>query len=217
MRKMLNIEIVSDFACPWCFVGKRRLEKAIAMRPDLEFELTWTPFQLNPDMPLEGRNRRDYYRDKFGGERLKGLRENLNKAGDGEEIVFCDEADAMAPNTLSAHVLMFWAAKDDKIEVSSLSEKLLIAHHIDCENIGDHEVLVRIAVEAGMDKTSVMSKFTSGEDEDRVKTQIEQSTTRGISGVPFFILNEQFSISGAQSVETFVEAFDHTALSKKTT
>jgi predicted DsbA family dithiol-disulfide isomerase len=211
MPKKLTVEIVSDFACPWCFVGKRRLEEAMSLRPELEIELTWTPFQLNPDMPREGLNRRDYYRDKFGEEKLSGLREHLNHAGEAEGIVFCDDPDAMAPNTLSAHTLMYWAANDKNVDVHSLSEKLLIAHHVDCENIGCHEVLGRIAEEVGMDKTSVMSKLYAGENEDQVKTQIQQSAARGISGVPFFILNETFSLSGAQPTGSFVEAFDQLA------
>jgi len=211
MAQKITVEIVSDFACPWCFVGKRRLEKAISLRPELEFEHMWTPFQLNPDMPREGRNRRDYYRDKFGEERLKGLRENLNHAGEDEGIVFCDEPDAVAPNTLSAHVLIFWASQNKNIEVGVLSEKLLIAHHVDCENIGDHEVLARIAEEVGMDVAVIRSKLLTGADESLVKEQIQHSAARGISGVPFFILNEKFSLSGAQPAESFVEAFDQIA------
>ncbi len=211
MVKKFKIEIVSDFACPWCFVGKRRLEEVMSLRPELEIELTWTPFQLNPDMPREGRNRRDYYRDKFGEERLKELRENLNKAGEGEGITFCDEKDAMAPNTLSAHVLMFWAEQDDNIDTNGLAEKLLIAHHVDCENIGDHEVLVRIAGEVGMDAIAICVKLEAGDDELRVKEQIRHSSARGISGVPFFILNGQYSISGAQTEAALIEAFDQIA------
>jgi predicted DsbA family dithiol-disulfide isomerase len=208
MPKKLTVEIVSDFACPWCFVGKRRLEEAMSLRPELESELIWTPFQLNPEMPREGLNRRDYYRDKFGEERLRDLREHLNHVGKEEGIVFCDEADAMAPNTLSAHVLMYWAANDENVDVHALSEKLLIAHHVDCEDIGCDEVLGRISEEVGMDKTSVMSKLSAGENEDQVKTQFQQSAARGISGVPYFILNETFSLSGAQPTGSFVEAFD---------
>jgi predicted DsbA family dithiol-disulfide isomerase len=81
MSKTINIEMVSDFACPWCFMGKRRLKKAIEQRPDLDTALNWWPFQLNPDMPREGRNRRDYYRNKFGDEGTKNLREILRNAG----------------------------------------------------------------------------------------------------------------------------------------
>jgi predicted DsbA family dithiol-disulfide isomerase len=208
MSKTINIELVSDFACPWCLVGKRRLEKAIEQRPDLDVALAWRPFQLNPDMPREGLNRKDYYLDKFGEEGLQGLRETVNNAGAREGIVFCDVPDAMAPNTLSAHVLMFWASEDKKIDADALAEKLLNAHHVDCENIGDHDVLVRIAGEAGMDKASVASRLAAGDDENKVQEQIHRSAARGVSGVPFFIINDQYGISGAQPAEAFISAFD---------
>ena len=211
MPKTINIEMVSDFACPWCFIGKRRLKKALEQRPDLNITLNWRPFQLNPDMPREGRNRRDYYRNKFGDQGAKNLRETLKNAGAEGGIVFCNEAEAMAPNTLSAHVLMFWATEDENIDTNALAEKLFNAHHVACENIGDHDVLVRIAGEAGMDRASVKSKLAAGDDEDKVKEQIHQSAARAISSVPFFIINDQYGISGAQPAETLASAFDQIA------
>jgi predicted DsbA family dithiol-disulfide isomerase len=211
MPKTINIEMVSDFACPWCFIGKRRLKKAIEQQPDLETTLIWRPFQLNPDMPRGGRNRQDYYRNKFGDEGAKNLRETLKNAGAEEGIVFCNEPHAMAPNTLSAHVLMFWATEDENIDANALAEKIFNAHHVACENIGDHDVLVRIAGEAGMDKASVMSKLAAGDDEDKIKGQIYQSAARAISSVPFFIINDQYGISGAQPAETLASAFDQIA------
>ena len=138
MPNTINIEMVSDFACPWCFLGKHRLKKAIEQRPDLDTTLNWRPFQLNPNMPREGRNRWDYYRNKFGDEGAKNLRETLKNAGAEEGIVFCNEPDAMAPNTLSAHVLMCWATDDEHIDTNTLAEKRFNAHHVACENIGDH-------------------------------------------------------------------------------
>ena len=152
--------MVSDFACPWCFVGKRRLKKAIEQRPDLDIALNWRPFQLNPDMPREGRNRRDYYRNKFGDERAKDLRETLKNAGAEAGIVFCDEPDAMAPNTLSAHVLMFWAANDKNIDTNALAEKLFNANHVACENIGDNDLLMRIAGDRENRSRTVISSIS---------------------------------------------------------
>lgn len=211
MPNTINIEMVSDFACPWCFMGKRRLKKAIEQRPDLDTALIWRPFQLNPDMPRGGHNRRDYYRNKFGDQGAQNLRETLKNAGAEGGIVFCNEAEAMAPNTLSAHVLMFWATEDENIDTNALAEKLFNAHHVACENIGDHDVLVRIAGEAGMDRASVRSKLAAGDDEDKVKEQIHQSAARAISSVPFFIINDQYGISGAQPAETLASAFDQIA------
>ncbi len=208
MSKTIRIELVSDFACPWCFVGKRRLKKAIEQRPDLDIALHWRPFQLNPDMPRQGRNRRDYYRNKFGDERARDLRGTLMNAGAEVGIAFCDEPDAMAPNTLSAHVLMFWASTDDNIDTNALAEKLFNAHHVACENIGNNDVLMRIAGELGMDTISVISKLVAGDDEDKVKEQIQQSAARGVSGVPFYIINDKYTISGAQPSDHLASVFD---------
>jgi predicted DsbA family dithiol-disulfide isomerase len=164
-------------------------------------------------MPREGRNRREYYRNKFGDERLKNLRQALNSAGAEEGIVFGDEPDAVAPNTLSAHVLMFWASNDQSIDHNALAERLFLAHHVTCENIGDHEVLARIAGEVGMDGAGVMSKLAAGDNENDVQEQIHRSAARGISGVPFFIINGQYGISGAQPVDILLSTFDQIAKS----
>lgn len=204
----ISIDLVSDFACPWCLVGKHRLENAIAQRPDLNIELKWRPFQLNPDMPREGTNRRDYYRSKFGDERFSDIRKTLDGVGAEEGIAFCDTPDAMAPNTLSAHVLMYWASQDERADSNALAEKLFNAHHVSCENIGDVEVLARIAGEVGMDEALVASKLAAGDDEELVKEQIYQSSASCVSGVPFFIINSKYGVSGAQPADTLASVFD---------
>lgn len=204
----IDIEVISDPVCPWCYVGKRRLESAISKRPDLDFTLLWQPFQLNPDMPREGRNRQDYYREKFGSETAKTLLDGLRQTGAEEGISFCSDADAMAPNTLSAHVLMYWANADDRIDANELAEKLFRAHHVGCEDIGDHEVLIRMAVEVGMDGVDIGERLAAGDDEAIVKERIAHSVARGVSGVPFFIINGKYGISGAQPPDVLVAAFD---------
>lgn len=208
MSNSINIEIVSDFACPWCFVGKRYLDEAIEQRPELDISLAWSPFQLNPDMPRLGRNRRDYYRAKFGDARASDLWTTLREAGAKSGIEFGDSSDAIAPNTLSAHVLMSWAAEDENIDSNTLAEKLFHAHHIACENIGDKDVLMRAAGEVGMDAARVGSRLAMGDDEDEVQERIQQSVARGVSGVPVFIVNNEYAVSGAQPSATLVSVFD---------
>jgi predicted DsbA family dithiol-disulfide isomerase len=215
MSKRINVEMVYDFACPWCYVGKHRLDDAMAQRPDLDIVLNWQPFQLNPDMPRAGRNRRDYYRSKFGEAGAKNGWKSLRAVGVQEGIIFCDTPEAVAPNTLSAHVLMFWAAQDDTIDADALGEKLYYAHHEACENIGDHAVLARIAGEVGMNKARVMSKLATGEDEDQVKAQIQHAVARGVSSVPFFVMNEKAAGAGAQSAADLIALFDHIANSEE--
>lgn len=208
-KHKISITKVYDFACPWCYVSKRRLDKAIAQRPDIDFSINWHPFQLNPNMPSEGRNRWEYYRNKFGEERSKEILETHKRIGTADDIAFCAKPEAMAPNTLSAHTLTHWASQDASVNTSILAEKLYHSHHVACENIGDHEVLVRIAGEVGMDKPSVAKKLANGNDKARVKQQINYAKAQGVTGVPFFVLNNQMSLNGAQPVNKLLEAFDH--------
>ena len=208
MSQALKIEVVSDHVCPWCYVGKRRLEAAIAQRPELDIDVTWQPYQLSPDMPREGRKRIDHYREIFGSDRAQTIMESMKDTGKDEGISFGSSPDEVSQNTLSAHVLMLWAGEDDAVNVDELAEKLFQAHHVDCENIGDHAVLIRIAGEVGLGTDKVAALLADGTDESRVTELIRESQARGVSGVPFFIINGQYAFSGAQPPETFVAAFD---------
>ena len=203
----LRIEIVSDHVCPWCYVGKRRLESAIAQRPDLDIQVSWQPYQLSPDMPRAGRNRLEHYQQIFGAERAQQIIGSMQDTGRDEGIAFGNSPQAMSPNTLSAHVLMLWA-REAHIDTNALAEKLFHAHHVACENIGEHAVLVRIAAELGMDPEQVRGDLAAGKDESRVQQMIRESSARGVSGVPFFIINDRYGLSGAQPPEAFLAAFD---------
>ena len=211
MKKNLTIDVVSDPVCPWCFVGKRRLESAIAQLPELDITVRWHPFQLNPDMPREGRNRQEYYHEKFGEERAKMMLSGLKDTGADEGISFGQDPEAVSPNTLSAHVLMHWANLDENVDANALAEKIFRAHHEACENIGDHQVLTRIAGEVGMDEELVAKQLAAGADEAAVKESIEHSVQLGVSGVPFFVVNGKYGISGAQPPESLVSAFGQIA------
>ena len=204
----LHIEIVSDPVCPWCYIGKRRLEAAIAQRPDLGIDVSWRPFQLSPDMPRAGRKRMEHYQQIFGAERAQTIMDSMKDTGREEGIAFGNSPDAMSPNTLSAHVLMLWARERDGIDANALAEKLFYAHHVACEDIGDHAVLARIAGEVGMDVPEVLQNLASGKDEDRVQQLIHESVSRGVSGVPFFIINNRYGLSGAQPPDAFLAALD---------
>jgi len=211
MTKKLSIDVISDPVCPWCFVGKRRLESALSQLPELDITVRWHPFQLNPDMPREGRNRQEYYREKFGEERAEMMLSGLKDTGADEGISFGRDAEAMAPNTLSAHVLMHWASVDENVDANALAEKIFSAHHEACENIGDHQVLARIAGEVGMDEERVATQLAAGADEGAVQESIAHSVQLGVSGVPFFVVNGKYGISGAQPPESLVSAFGQIA------
>jgi len=208
MSNKISIDVISDYVCPWCYIAKRRLEKAIAARPDLQFSVAWQPFQLSPDMPREGRDRRDYYAEIFGAERAMQIMASMRDTGVDEGIAFDTLPDARAPNTLAAHMLMLWASENSAVDTALLAEKLFHAHHVACEDIGNQAVLIRIAAEAGMNKDEVAANFTSGLDEDRVMARIQTSVKRGISGVPFFVFDNRFGLSGAQPVDEFLGVFE---------
>jgi predicted DsbA family dithiol-disulfide isomerase len=211
MTNPIKIEIVSDHVCPWCYVGKRRLEAALAQRPELDVEVAWQPYQLSPDMPREGCKKLDHYREIFGEERAEIIMGSMKDTGIEEGIAFGNNPDAISPNTLSAHVLMLWARDDEHVDANELAEKLFYAHHVACENIGDHAVLMRIASEVGMDDPGLAEKLQSGKDEDKVAQLVQESAARGVSGVPFFIINGRYGLSGAQPADSLIAALDQIA------
>jgi len=215
MAEPLSIQIVSDLVCPWCYVGKRRLERALAARPDLRVVVTWLPFQLSPDMPREGKDRQAHYATIFGPEKARSIMAGMQQTATAEGLRFEARPGARSPNTLSAHVLLYWASQDDGIAVgvdqNALAEKLFAAHHTHSEDLGDPVVLARIAGEVGMDPARVEAGLRAGTDEDRVQALMEEARKAGVSGVPFFIFNGQYAVSGAQPPESLIEVLDRLA------
>ncbi|MBO0334899.1 DsbA family oxidoreductase [Sneathiella sp. CAU 1612] len=206
----MKIDIVSDTVCPWCFIGKRKLEAALAARPDLEVEVTWHPFQLHPDMPEGGADRKEFTARKFGSaERAKELYENIKIAGQAVDIPFNFSKIERTPNTLDSHRLIRWAHSAGCQD--ALVEILFRRFFVDGEDIGDHTVLIAAAEEAGMDKTLVTDLLEKGADRDLVSEEDMRARQMGVSGVPFFILNDKYAVSGAQDPAAFLAAFDKIA------
>lgn len=212
MAATLQIQIVSDPVCPWCYVGKRRLERALAERPALPVEIRWLPFQLSPDLPREGRDRESHYASIFGAGRARAIMEQMATVGAEEGIRFESRPGARSPNTLSAHVLLHLAglpeARAAGVDQSLVAEKLFAAHHTDAEDLSDPAVLARLAGEAGMDPVAVESRLRAGSDEAEVTAMIAAARASGISGVPYFIVGGRYGLSGAQPVATLVEVLD---------
>jgi predicted DsbA family dithiol-disulfide isomerase len=211
MREPLKIEIVSDHVCPWCYIGKRRLEKALAQRPEIAAEITWLPFQLSPDMPREGRDRREHYAEIFGAERAQEIMANMARTAAADGLQFEVGPGARSPNTLPAHVLVYWAQQTPGVDANALIEKLFAAHHSASEDIGDAQVLARIAGEVGMDAGEVLKKLAARADEDAVRRLIDEAREAGVTGVPFFIFDRRYALSGAQPPEAIVELLDELA------
>ncbi len=203
----MQIDIVADVACPWCFIGKRRLERALALRPDIVATRSWRAFQLNPDMPAEGISREFYLAAKFGSPR-QATRSYaaIAAAGRGEGIDFAFERMRRTPNTLRAHRLIRLAGLEGAGD--AMVEALFQAYFIDGLDIGDVDTLAAIAVRAGLDYDAARA-YLAG-DAGAVEVLAEEGRARrlGIHAVPCFVLERGYAIAGAQEPEMFLPLFD---------
>ena len=202
----MHLDIYSDTVCPWCLIGKRRLEQALAERPEPDLTIRWRPFQLNPDMPAEGVDREEYLRLKFGGQ-ADTFYDNIRQTGLADGIHFAFEKIKRQSNTLDSHRLIEFAWK--KGLQDAVVEALFDAYFMAGAYIADHEVLVAVAKEAGLDGEEVRAYLASDADAQRIREEDAMARSMGINGVPFFLLNEKIAVSGAQAPEVFGRLFDH--------
>lgn len=204
---MVHIDVYSDPVCPWCFIGKRRLERTLEARDDIAATLTWRTFQLNPDMPPEGMDRLHYLSSKFGGfERAAKFYDVIAEAGQSERIAFDFDAIQHTPNTLDAHRLIRFAGLHD--HQSDVVEALFRAYFFEAEDIGDHGVLTRIAHAVGLDGRAVSAYLASDTDCAEVAAEDLRARRMSIDAVPCFIIDGQYAISGAQEPEAFFPLLD---------
>ena len=207
----MKIEVVSDVVCPWCYIGKRRLEKALAViGGDERPEVTWLPFQLNPGMPAEGMPRAEYRRAKFGSEaRSRQLDARVAAEGRGEGIEFALERIERTPNTFAAHQLIDLA--QERGAGGAVVDALFRAYFEEARDTGDREVLLGIAAAAGLARADVEARWNDAAQARRV-VQLEESMKQlGISGVPTFIFERKLSVSGAQAPEALAAAMREAA------
>jgi len=218
LTEPMAIDVVSDVVCPWCYIGKRRLEAALAQRgSESRAIVRWHPFQLNPDIPLGGADRRKYLEDKFGGpEGARDTHERLQSVGREVGIWFEFERIARQPNTLNAHRLISWTQTARPAATSELVEKLFRAFFTHGVDIGDIEQLARIAGEAGIDVFKAKSMLSAGEGRTMVAAADERARAMGISGVPLFIFNQRLAVSGAQPATVLLEAMTQAELAVTT-
>jgi predicted DsbA family dithiol-disulfide isomerase len=207
----LTIDVVSDVVCPWCYIGKRRLEAALARlreaEPDLSVTVRWHPFELNPDLPAAGADRREYLEAKFGGpERAQQVYARVRAAGDTVGIPFAFDAIERQPNTLEAHRLIAWAQSRPEGDAGELVEKLFRAYFLEGRYVGDREELARIATEAGFDPDDARAFLASEALREDVAGAEQRARQMGISGVPFFIFDGKTAVSGAHEPETLLDA-----------
>ena len=203
-RTGLSIEIYSDVVCPWCYVGKRRLEQALDAIPGgNSAQVIWRPFQLNPTMPKAGLDRRVYLEAKFGGPgQMKAIQDRVAAAGLTVGLDFAFDRMERTPNTLDAHKLI-WLARQEG-QQDEVVEALFYGYFTEGRDIGQADTLLSIAIEVGLDRDGVARGLDSEEVLKAVRLEEARGHQLGIGGVPYFILNGRATLSGAQPVETFI-------------
>ena len=207
MTNKVTIDVVSDVMCPWCYIGKRRLEQALAKLDDMDIDVRWRPYQLDATLPPEGRDRREYLETKFGGpERANEIYARIEDAGRDENLDFKFEAIAVSPNTIDAHRVIRWSTNDGSEVHDKLVEILFRKFFMEGANIGTHEVLVSAAEEAGMDSSVVATLLATDKDRDEVTQEIATAQQMGVTGVPCFIIDNKYAVMGAQEPDAIVEA-----------
>ncbi|SFT92782.1 DsbA family protein [Mesorhizobium sp. YR577] len=214
-KQSITIDVVSDAVCPWCFIGQKRLDKAVAAVPEVDVQIRWRPFQLDPTIPLEGKDRKQYMLAKFGSEeRLRQIHANIEPLGAAEGIDFDFDAIKVSPNTIDAHRVMRWASAAGAEVQNKLARRLFQLYFEEGQNIGDHAVLTEAAREAGMDAPVVEAMLATDTDRDAVANEAATASRMGITGVPCFLLEGKYAVMGAQESDTLADAIRQIAGAK---
>lgn len=212
----ITIDIVSDVVCPWCYLGRARLELAIAeVQDEVGVDVNWRPYRLNPDYPPEGVDQKKMLIQKLGGEeRVAQAHKTLTDLGREVGIDYDFEAIKIGPNTLDAHRLIHWAIIEGRPQQDEVVGALFKANFEEGRNVGDHAVLLDIAEKAGLDRAVIASLLASDADRDLVLAEIDAAQKMGVNGVPFFIFDQQYAASGAQTPEVLASALRDIAKAK---
>ena len=207
MSATIQLDIISDPICPWCYIGKSGLDRALEKNPDHPFRIEWHPFQLNPDMPKAGMDRREYLETKFGGKdnavRVYGQIAQAAEAA-GLEINF--EAIKTTPNTIDAHRLIHWAGLEGR--QTAIVSKLFKAYFVEGRDIGAHDVLIDIAEAAEMNRDMITRLLESDSDREDIATRDTHARERGVTGVPTFVVANQHVLPGAQPADLWERVLD---------
>ena len=211
LRARLSVEVVHDLVCPWCYLGVRRLLRTLRRRPELQFDLVWRPFLLNPDMPRAGMARADYVSRKFGGEdRARRLYASIAEIGLAEGLQFRFERIRRTPSSVDAHRLVRLAARYGR--ASEMVEALFAAHFTDGRDLGDLRVLTAVAASCGLDGEAARQFLLGEEETDAVHSENLRAHRLGFNGVPCFVVAGRHAIAGAQEPEVIERLLDVAAV-----
>ena len=209
MADRFIIDVVSDVICPWCFLGKRRLDAALARLDDLDVFVRWRPFMLDPTIPPEGLDRQDYMFAKFGPERLKTIHDPLIQAGEELGVPYNFDAITRTPNTLDAHRLIRWSHTVERQHETA--ERLFLAYWCEGQDVSDRDVLAKCAGDVGINAAQIRELLDSEQDVAETKAEIQHASNIGVTGVPTFILAQSYALVGAQSPEVMADAIGRVA------
>ena len=210
MTSALPIDMVSDVVCPWCFIGKRRLEKAIALKPEIPVEVRFRPYFLNPWVPREGISRDEYLTTKFGSpERYRAIAQRVAQAAAAEGLTYVIDGIKRQPNTLDCHRLIHWAGAIGS--AARMKQRLMDLYFTEGGDLTDREVLVKAAADCGLDAEQVRQRLAGEQDVERIEKEAESAKDAGIDGVPCFIFGGLVAVQGAQAPEHLAQAIERAA------
>ena len=212
---MIKLDILSDPICPWCLIGKANLDRALTAHPDHPFQVEWHPFQLNPDMPAGGMDRREYLETKFGGrDNAVAVYARIAESAEAAGVKIDFEGIARTPNTLDAHRLIHWAGLEGR--QTAVVSALFRAYFQEGRDIGATGVLLDIAEACGLDRAMIERLFASDADADDIRARDAHARERGVPGVPTFVIANQHVLQGAQPPELWAQVLDELARAKAT-
>lgn len=210
MSTPVRIDVVSDVVCPWCFIGKKRLEQAVAMTPGIPVEVHFRPYFLNDWIPLEGMSREQYLTAKFGSpESYKDIAQRVTAAAAGEGLVYASDRISRQPNTRDPHRLIRWAEAIGK--APEMKQRLMDLYFSEGADLSNTDVLVQAAADVGLDPAQVRADLASDKDVAEVEQEVQKAKEAGIQGVPVFIFDGKFAVSGAQLPEYLAQAIARAA------
>ena len=210
----VTIDVVSDVVCPWCFIGKRRLEKALALKPNIPVQVRFHPYFLNPWVPREGMSREDYLTTKFGSpERYQAIAGRVAAAAAAEGLTYAVDKMRRQPNTLDCHRLILWAEAIGK--AAEMKQHLMDLYFTQGADLSDRNVLVAAGAAVGLDAAETRAKLETDQDVDKVESAANSAKDAGIDGVPTFILGGVAAVSGAQSPEVLANAIEQVAVNRE--
>lgn len=211
----ISIDVVSDVVCPWCYIGRARLLKARELAPEVDVKISWRPFQLDSTIPEGGKDRRQYMMDKFGDEnRIAEMGRKITETGREDGIAFDFDAIKVSPNTLDAHRAVRWAASAGDGVQDRLVGRLFALYFEEGRNIGEKQVIIEAAREAGLDTALVETLLATEADKAETQAEIATAQRMGVTGVPCFLLEGRYAVMGAQPAEALADAIRQVAAAK---